>query len=413
MSGCDEVGTRFTLSELMTVEQLEQLYENIILRQDFYDENYGSEWSLAPYEELAAILQTVLVPRKHVDVGCGKGFLVQAMRRQGADSFGIDFSEALIKRASAEIQGYVRVARTEDWLREPFFQGADLITYMEVFEHLPISISREVLRSLRRSFTGHLFVTTPSFGIDERWKVGIRTNAGTPGWRRDMADNRAFQQIVLHDGLPHHGHITLASYRWWTEFFLFHGWVRSADLETQVAAQFRDTLVRHNWNPYILEPLHFSGSCKMAARVQLSRGWHEPEEIGGTPGRWSDGHGQIFLPAERAGTKTVCVTFCSPDIDVVKDFTLAATLEQQLFTSTSELRWTNLSASYPSEISREPSEQTVRLRMLPVSDRTDNGLERGAVRLTLSSPTFCLSESHLGPDPRKLGLFVREVTLDD
>ncbi len=52
---------------------------------------------------MAKMLADVIAATKHVDVGCGKGFLVSAMRRLGIPSFGIDFNEALARQAPGEI----------------------------------------------------------------------------------------------------------------------------------------------------------------------------------------------------------------------------------------------------------------------------------------------------------------------
>lgn len=103
---------KYSLREDYSIADIEKIYHNTVLNQDFYSATYGTNWSLQPYEEMAQLLKAILSPKRHL------------------------------------------------------------------------------------------------------------VNNGTPQWKLDMELNRPFRNIVLENDLPHLGHITLASYRWWTEFFL-------------------------------------------------------------------------------------------------------------------------------------------------------------------------------------------------
>ena len=35
----------FSLSDPMTVRELERIYHEVVLKQDFYGDSYGSEWN--------------------------------------------------------------------------------------------------------------------------------------------------------------------------------------------------------------------------------------------------------------------------------------------------------------------------------------------------------------------------------
>jgi len=76
----------FLISDPLTVPELEHIYHEVVLKQDFYSESYGCEWTLEPYEDMAQMLRDVIAPTKYVDVGCGKGFL--AMRASITSSIG-------------------------------------------------------------------------------------------------------------------------------------------------------------------------------------------------------------------------------------------------------------------------------------------------------------------------------------
>jgi hypothetical protein len=67
-----------------------------------------------------------------LDVGCAKGFLVMAFLQQGCDAWGFDIAEAAIADAPEPVQQRVRVASST----EPFDGQFDLITCIEVLEHL-------------------------------------------------------------------------------------------------------------------------------------------------------------------------------------------------------------------------------------------------------------------------------------
>lgn len=221
---------RYTLSEDKTIKDIESIYRDTTLKQDFYNETYGDDCSIKPYEQIADLIIKIFKPKKHMDIGCGKGLLVEAMISRDVKSYGIDFSEALINAANPNILKYLSVGSTETFLQEVLSQDFDLISYMEVFEHLPISILERTVKDLFAKFNGNLFFTIPSHGLDPTFNKGLFVDNGNWQWQRDMIANTPFRNIVLENGKPHCGHITLASYRWWTEFFLFHGFLRNTDL---------------------------------------------------------------------------------------------------------------------------------------------------------------------------------------
>ncbi len=392
----------------------EHLYYDKILKHDFYGDSYGTDWSAEPYEEMAELLAKVIRPAKHIDLGCGKGFLVQAMRRRGIDSFGIDFSPALIKQAPLGIQPYLTVATAENWIETGAFEKADLITYMEVFEHLPLQVCESILQTLQHNFAGRLFVTTPSYGIDARWKLGIATNAGTPTWQEDMAANIPFRQIVLHNGLPHHGHISLCSYRWWTEFFLSNGWVRSRDLEQDAAAGFELPLKKYRWNPYILELLSSEQSnVQMASSNQLGNGWHEREgNSQEVAGRWTNGRAEVYIASDEPW-QTIDILLTAPNINIIQDYTLALTIERQTKTSDYKLAWEPVCSARPIAIEARERKHRIRFEIDPPAPAAASG-----GRCAPPPPpgpvvsVFLPKRSLPLTDPRSLGLFVHRIAIN-
>jgi hypothetical protein len=65
------------------------------------------------------------------------GHLVAAMRKKKVESFGFDFSQYAIENAVVDSRRYVRTASLlDDWASEPNKQF-DLVTCVEVIEHIP------------------------------------------------------------------------------------------------------------------------------------------------------------------------------------------------------------------------------------------------------------------------------------
>ncbi len=96
-------------------------------------------------------------PKKVLDAGCAKGFLVEALRDRGVEAYGIDLSEYAISEVRRDIRRNCRVASLVDPIAERF----DLIVCIEVLEHIPEEIAPRVIANLCRSTDDILFSSTP------------------------------------------------------------------------------------------------------------------------------------------------------------------------------------------------------------------------------------------------------------
>ena len=113
----------------------------------YYYENYVD----IPYERndhwleffgmIANHIAIELQPRSVLDAGCAIGLLVETLRKRGIDVYGVDVSEYAISRADPSIREYVWQAS----LTEPLPRRYDLVTCIEVVEHIP---SAEALTAL-------------------------------------------------------------------------------------------------------------------------------------------------------------------------------------------------------------------------------------------------------------------------
>lgn len=399
----------YSLSEDMSLDDLEALYYNVVLKQDFYGDDYGADWEITPYQQMAHVLTSLFSPKWHLDIGCGKGLLVQAMRSLGNKSYGIDFSEALIGKAHQSIHEFLTIATAENWLEKASIEKVDLITYTEVFEHLPVSILEQNLKYLNELYNGKLLITIPSFGLDATFKLGIQVNNQKPEWNRDMMENIPFKNIVLEDGVPHHGHITLASYRWWSEFFLFHGYCRNRDLEVLCAEKFHDIFKKYNWHPYILDKAPNAQELTKSIETgsSLGCGWHHYENF---KGRWTDGLARLYFFEFNFKPNGLTLHLSAPEINYIQEYNLIITLDNLIKTDSYNFKWVQRFTSCSNDINNREVKASINISLIETLKQDEkNEISSNCWRMNIISPNFCPNEYGLSSDLRSLGVVINSI----
>jgi SAM-dependent methyltransferase len=96
-------------------------------------------------------------PTTTLDAGCAMGFLVEALRERGVDASGIDVSEYAISQVHESVAEHCSVAS----LTEPLPQRYDLITCIEVLEHLPSAETDAAIANLCAASDALLISSTP------------------------------------------------------------------------------------------------------------------------------------------------------------------------------------------------------------------------------------------------------------
>lgn len=114
-------------------------------------------------ERTAAFLSRRCRPGRVLDIGCAKGFLVEAFRNQGVDAaFGVDVSLYAVSEGGAATRGRLVVGDVQGGipLRSASF---DLVTAVDLFEHLatPGPVLREIGRVLSDTGMAYLKICHP------------------------------------------------------------------------------------------------------------------------------------------------------------------------------------------------------------------------------------------------------------
>jgi SAM-dependent methyltransferase len=121
----------------------------------------------------ALLLREVHPGERVLDLGCGAGRFVAALRDAGADPVGVELAEAALERARRNVPGAdLRLVSPDGSL--PLGHGeVDLAWCSEVLEHVPdtVGLLTEVRRVLRRR--GRLLVTVPDHGRVKRTLLAL------------------------------------------------------------------------------------------------------------------------------------------------------------------------------------------------------------------------------------------------
>ena len=150
-----------------------------------YDEPHWKEF----FGTIADTLVAVLQPSTSYDAGCAKGFLVRALAERGVDAHGGDISEFAIAEAPP---GLAERLEVKD-LTEPFTERYDLITCIEVLEHMAPDHARTAIAHLCAATDRILLSTTPEeFG--EPTHINVRPPAA---WAQDFAAHGFFRRTDI------------------------------------------------------------------------------------------------------------------------------------------------------------------------------------------------------------------------
>ncbi len=159
----------------------------------FYDEayyrtDYGNaapyRWGEPHWEQFFGRIATDLVsylhPASALDAGCAIGMLVKAFRDRGVDAYGIDVSSWAIKQVPDDVRPYCSVGSILASLSDHY----DVITCIEVLEHLPPTLAQAAVANLC-SHSDAVLISSTADDMTERSHLNINP---PDYWARLFAD---------------------------------------------------------------------------------------------------------------------------------------------------------------------------------------------------------------------------------
>jgi SAM-dependent methyltransferase len=117
-----------------------------------------NEHWLGFFDRVAEEIVREFHPSSVLDAGCAMGFLVEALRKRGVDAKGIDVSEYAISQVHESVAEHCSVAS----LAEPLPGRYDLITCVEVLEHIPPEETGAAIANLCAATDRLLLSTSPT-----------------------------------------------------------------------------------------------------------------------------------------------------------------------------------------------------------------------------------------------------------
>jgi SAM-dependent methyltransferase len=147
-----------------------------------YDEPHWQTF----FRRIADSLVALFAPGTSYDAGCAKGFLVRALAERGVDARGGDISEYAIADAPADLAVRLEVRD----LTEPLPGRYDLITCIEVLEHLSPEDARTALVNLC-AVTDRVVLSSTPDDFTEPTHINIRTPAA---WAQEFAVQGFFRR---------------------------------------------------------------------------------------------------------------------------------------------------------------------------------------------------------------------------
>lgn len=150
-----------------------------------YDEPHWKTFFATIADELVAVLK----PATAYDAGCAKGFLVRALVDAGVDARGGDISSEAIEGAPPGLRERLEVKD----LTEPLDRRYDLITCIEVLEHMGADSARTAIANLCAAADVVVLSTTP-----DDFQEPTHVNIGQAGdWAQEFARHDFFRRTDI------------------------------------------------------------------------------------------------------------------------------------------------------------------------------------------------------------------------
>lgn len=152
-------------------------------KNELYNEEYYNNYAGVSYHDkklwlkiFGRIADKIIAdynPKTVLDAGCAFGYLVSAFRRRGVQAYGIDISQYAISQADDSIKDYCYVGSLCDELPHGLPKKFDLVTNIEILEHINKEDSRKAIANLCRLSDTIFFSSTP-YDFDEKTHINVQ-----------------------------------------------------------------------------------------------------------------------------------------------------------------------------------------------------------------------------------------------
>jgi hypothetical protein len=149
-----------------------------------------NDYWLGFFGNIADVIVRSFAPGRVFDAGCAIGMLVECLWDRGVEAHGRDISEWAVSQARADIRPWCQIGS----LAEPIDGQYDLITCIEVLEHIAEDDALRAIASLAASAPRILFSSTPT-DLDEPTHVNVRP----PSYWLSRWAEAGFAPSVTHD----------------------------------------------------------------------------------------------------------------------------------------------------------------------------------------------------------------------
>ncbi len=147
---------------------------------------------LAQFGRIADAIIREIEPQTVLDVGCAIGLLVETLRQRGVEAYGVDVSEYAIEQVHPTVREYCRVGGAT----EPFGRNYDLITCIEVLEHMAPEQAQPAIANLCAHTDRVLFSSSP-FDYAEVTHFNVQP---PEYWAQLFAQQNFFRDVDLDAG---------------------------------------------------------------------------------------------------------------------------------------------------------------------------------------------------------------------
>jgi len=124
---------------------------------NYYPLPYHHPYWYGFFDGIAKYIFDFYGPQYVMDIGCAFGYLVGQLRARGIEAWGIDTSEYALSRAAGIVRPFLSLASGVD----PLPRRYDLITCIEVAEHMPPEDALAMVENICAHADSILFSSTP------------------------------------------------------------------------------------------------------------------------------------------------------------------------------------------------------------------------------------------------------------